>query len=150
MCKHSDHDTFIAGEYERGRSFAEISRALQAKAVKTTPSEVRRFLHRRAEEAKARLYVSDRHRYHTIYGAQVPAKPSNRGRRPSTLPVPPHAASTTAAASFTGNSVVKPSALTEEFQFLEDLEQNAARAAEDGLRRNAKVNSKFTNNQRKE
>lgn len=146
MCKHSDHDTFIAGEYERGRSFAEIARALQAKEVKTTPSEVRRFLHRRAEEAKARLYLSDRHRYHTIYGAKAPTEASNRGRRPLIQAAPPAAPPSAAAISRKVGSL-KPPAPTGEDQFLADLQAKAARAAEDdGLRRKAKSNDKFTNN----
>lgn len=148
MCKHSDHDTFIAGEYERGRSFAEIARALQAKQVKTTPSEVRRFLHRRAEEAKARLYLSDRHRYHSIYGAQVPTKASNRGRRPLIHTSPPAAPSTYAAAISKRDASMKPPAPTAEIQFLADLQAKAARAAEDdGLRRKAKAGDKLSNNQ---
>lgn len=148
MCKHSDHDTFIAGEYERGRSFAEIARALQAKKVKTTPSEVRRFLHRRAEEAKARLYLSDRHRYHTIYGAQMPTKASNRGRQPLVHAAQPTAAPTSAAAIARRDVSLKPPAPTEESQFLANLQAKAARAAEDdGLRRKAKANHKLSNNQ---
>lgn len=147
MCKHSDHDTFIAGEYERGRSFAEIARALQAKKVKTTPSEVRRFLHRRAEAAKARLYVSDRHRYHTIYGAQMPTNASKRGSRSSFHAAPPATPSTSAAAVSRRDESLKPPAPTAEIQFLADLQARAARAAEeDGLRRKAKTNDKFTNN----
>ena len=148
MCKHSDHDTFIAGEYERGRSFAEIARALQAKKVKTTPSEVRRFLHRRAEEAKARLYLSDRHRYHTIYGSQMPTKASHRGRRPLVPASPPAGPSTSSAAMLKKDASVKPPAPVEEFQFLAELQAKAARAAEaDGLRRKAKANDKLSNNQ---
>lgn len=151
MCKHSEYDTFIAGEYERGRSFAEIARALQAKNVKTTPSEVRRFLHRRAEEAKTRLYLSDRHRYHTIYGAQMPTKTSNRGRRPLIHAAPPAARSSSAAAIASRDASLKPPAPTAEDQFLADLQAKAARAAEhDGLRRKAKTNETFTNNHSKE
>jgi hypothetical protein len=148
MCKHSDHDTFIAGEYERGRSFAEIARALQAMKVKTTPSEVRRFLHRRAEEAKARLYLSDRHRYYTIYGAQIPSKASNRGRRPLIHAAPLAAAFTSAVRIARRDVSGRPPAPIEEVQFLADLQAKAARAAEDdGLRRKAKANDKLTNNQ---